>query len=200
MNLNELAKEAHQISVDHGWWEKEPSFGDLVSLMHSELSEALEEYRAGRPMVWHGCLSPDPEAQRECEMNDRCKWGKDTCKARDKKPEGIAVELADCIIRILDWAGHEGTNVDYYIKTMESTRDHKSVFDEDFGDFISFCHTILSNAYIQKDELGRGMCLCLEIIYILEWAEKERVDMEAVIREKMAYNRTRPYRHGGKLL
>lgn len=42
--------------------------------------------------------------------------------------------------------------------------------------------------------------MCLEIIYILEWAEKERVDMEAVIREKMAYNRTRPYRHGGKLL
>lgn len=192
MSLNELAKEAHQIAVEHGFWDPEPSFGDLVALMHSELSEALEEYRAGNrirpgeptPMVYYSGRGYVATDTTEC------------CK----KPEGIAVELADCIIRILDWAGHEGTNVDYYIKTMESTRDHKSVFDEDFGDFISFCHTILSNAYIQKDELGRGMCLCLEIIYILEWAEKERVDMEAVIREKMEYNRTRPYRHGGKLL
>lgn len=134
MNLNELAKEAHQISVEHGWWEKEPSFGDLVALMHSELSEALEEYRAGRPMVWHVCCFPDPETQRECEMNDRCKCNKETCKFRDRKPEGIAVELADCIIRILDWAGKEG------------------------------------------------------------------MDMESIIREKMEYNKTRPYRHGGKLL
>ena len=102
MNLNELAKEAHQIAVEHGFWSPEPSFGDLVSLMHSELSEALEEYRAGRPMVWHGCMFPDPESQYECEMNEGCKQNRETCKARDKKPEGIAVELADCIIRILD--------------------------------------------------------------------------------------------------
>lgn len=29
---------------------------------------------------------------------------------------------------------------------------------------------------------------------------KEGMDMESIINEKMAYNRTRPYRHGGKLL
>ena len=123
MNLNELAKEAHQIAVDHGWWEKEPSFGDLVALMHSELSEALEEYRADRGMVWH----------KVEEIKARYP-GESDVKLVSCKPEGIAVELADCIIRILDWMGKEG------------------------------------------------------------------VDMEAVIREKMDYNRTRPYRHGGKLL
>ena len=30
MNLNELAKEAHHIAVEHGWWSPEPSFGEDV--------------------------------------------------------------------------------------------------------------------------------------------------------------------------
>ena len=132
MNLNELAKEAHQIAVDHGWWSPEPSFGDLVALMHSELSEALEEYRAGNPNVWDACMQDG----LPCDKETREAYGKGHCSGLEveEKPEGIAVELADCIIRILDWAGKEG------------------------------------------------------------------VDMESIIKEKMAYNRTRPYRHGGKLL
>lgn len=119
MSLNELAKEAHKIAVEHGWWDKEPTFGDLVSLMHSELSEALEEYRAGRPMEYVD------DIEKCVRITDRTLFA-------GRKPEGIAVELADCIIRILDWAGKEG------------------------------------------------------------------VDLDAIIREKMEYNRNRPYRHGGK--
>ena len=38
------------------------------------------------------------------------------------------------------------------------------------------------------------------IIRILDWAGKENIDMDAIIREKMEYNKTRPYRHGGKVL
>lgn len=35
----------------------------------------------------------------------------------DEKPEGIAVEMADCIIRILDWCGKEGIDIDRIIST-----------------------------------------------------------------------------------
>ena len=32
------------------------------------------------------------------------------------KPDGIAVEMADCLIRILDWFGYEGLDVDEIVR------------------------------------------------------------------------------------
>ena len=132
--LNELAKEIHKTAVEHGWWNLAPSFGEVVALCHSELSEALEEYRDGRPMLWRKCMTS--EGDTPCMEGGCGDWTDSVCELSclSPKPEGIAVEMADCIIRILDWAAHEG------------------------------------------------------------------VDMDAVVKAKMEYNRTRPYRHGGKKL
>lgn len=134
MNINEFAKEVHQNAVEHGWWDESRTVGEIIALCHSELSEALEEYRAGRPMIWYQCLSTDQVVPCVKERCPDWKYGVCEIDAIEKKPEGIAVELADCIIRILDYLGKEG------------------------------------------------------------------VDVEAVLAEKHAYNKTRPYRHGGKVL
>lgn len=116
--FNDWAKRIHRIAVDHGWWESEDGkcddgdrpFPEIVALCHSELSEALEEYRNGKPMAYingywpkydTGMTTPKPiKAMQLDEWED------------DEKPEGIAVEMIDCIIRILDWLGHEGIDVD----------------------------------------------------------------------------------------
>lgn len=80
---------------------------EVLALIHSEVSEALEEYRNGR-------LPTEVYA------------------GNNGKPEGIPIELADVIIRVLDYCGYAG------------------------------------------------------------------IDIDAAISQKHEYNRTRPYRHGGK--
>ncbi len=36
------AKEVHDTAREKGWWDKERNDGEMIALMHSELSEALE--------------------------------------------------------------------------------------------------------------------------------------------------------------
>lgn len=45
MTVNEFAKEVHENAVAHGWWETARSFPEVAALIHSEVSEALEEWR-----------------------------------------------------------------------------------------------------------------------------------------------------------
>ena len=87
--LYKLTKEIHENAVAHGWWDEPRNLLEIAALCHSELSEAVEEYRAGSPMVWAN---------------------------EDGKPKGIATEMADCLIRILDWFGHEGLDVDEIVQ------------------------------------------------------------------------------------
>lgn len=120
MKLNQLSKEIHQNAVNHGWWDDERSFGDIIALCHSELSEALEEYRAGNrirkdqptPMVYYSGGGYVADKPTKC------------CT----KPEGVAIEMIDCLIRILDWCGRNGIDVEALIKEKHEynvTRPYK---------------------------------------------------------------------------
>jgi len=114
--LNELAKEIHKNAADHGWWDEERSFGEIIALCHSELSEALEEYRGGNAGTYYPCPIGCPARRGEIT----CRAGYDRVKCTNltapPKPEGIPIELADCIIRILDYCGKSGIDIDEAIR------------------------------------------------------------------------------------
>lgn len=87
MTINELVSRAHENAVRHGFWDKPPEFGTAIALIHSELSEALEEHREGKNAYY----------------------------VENGKPEGYAVELADAVIRIADLCGALGIDLEEVI-------------------------------------------------------------------------------------
>jgi hypothetical protein len=110
MNIQQLIKESYWTAQSKGWWDGgECNVPEKLALMHSEISEALEEVRKGKTLgeIYYG---------------------------EDGKPEGFLVEIADLFIRA--------------------------------GDFIG--------AHDLDEEFMRAL------------------------KEKLAFNKTRPYRHGGK--
>lgn len=225
MKWNKLRDEVHKNAVDHGWWEKPITFSEVIVLCHSELSEAMEEYRAGRPMVYCG----DGVRQGPACEEEMCNGVNCLRYFPDRKPEGIAVELADCILRILDYMGRVRADVDGIIRDVRALAPApEAQSKKPLPDLVAGCHYLLSGAYSsqrQAEILGRKrdgrkikparphfplrprdfersarqrMVGC--ILDIMRWAKANGVDMEAVILAKNEYNKGRPYRHGGKRL
>lgn len=118
MEIKTLVAKAHENAVKHGFWEPPLSFGTAIALIHSELSEALEEERNGNPDVWFACNESDsfltcaPQDETDCIMYSK----ENLCKYRSRKPEGVADELADAVIRIADLCGHLGIDLEEVIE------------------------------------------------------------------------------------
>jgi len=115
ISLNQLRDKIHETAVKKGWWEEDRTFPEILALCHSELSEALEDYRDGKPVN-----------QVEGIFIER--QGKEPEFAKHEKPEGVPIELADCIIRILDYCGKEGIDIEAAVKMkmeFNETRPHR---------------------------------------------------------------------------
>ena len=105
LGLNECAKDCHEAAVKGGWWhdsqgkKKERNVGELLCLIHSEISEAMEGARKGLM---------DTHLKHKSMME---------------------VELADAIIRIFDLAESKNFNLGQTIyEKLEYNRsraDHK---------------------------------------------------------------------------
>ena len=204
MNMMKLADEVHRNAKDHGWWEGTRSFGEIIALIHSEWSEALEEERAGRPLVWHMCLD-EANGPAICEHQTECPckldaWETD-CEAYDAKPEGGAVELIDGCIRILDYMAYK--DCANQSVTTEGCREigrrecaeFAGVTAEDLSmaEVVDLLH--MFTALARKEEI-EIYWLKAAIGLAFEWVAGRGRNPETIIQQKHRYNKTRPYKHG----
>jgi hypothetical protein len=115
LNISKLQNEVWKIAEESGWHEKEVSFGDFISNCHAELSEAFEIYKT-KGSVAIPAFTP-------FEWMEHYSNGKVDMKTVVSVPSGIPIELADVIMRILDFCETHGIN-------MENTIDIKMEYNK----------------------------------------------------------------------
>lgn len=159
MDLLKLQNEIHQQNKDMGWWDTPRTFDVFICLFHSELSEAME-------------------GDRKNLMDNHL-----------PHYEMFWVEMADFVIRVMDYLGSEGN--DYYYNAYFEDSDLNK-----FGrtGFIARLHSCISGSFDSEDsedieDVTGGLTACVECCF--EYARQNDTNLLQIIDEKRAYNLTR---------
>lgn len=138
MSIRELQALAYKQSADKGFHDNEPTEpravlslnAERIALMHSELSEALEELRSGRAA--NETYYPDPPLPaslvHEAGVEKARKLMRAWVADKPRKPEGVPSEMADVVIRVLDFCGSNDIDLEAMITeklAYNATRGHK---------------------------------------------------------------------------
>ena len=110
-SIKELAKEIHNTSKEKRWWDNgDRNPLEILMLITSELAEAAEEFRNSMPPVYYvdKYTSNVVGEVVDTHYTDNVPAG--------FKPEGWAVEIADAIIRCLDYTEQQGVDIEKIIK------------------------------------------------------------------------------------
>lgn len=113
-NLNELSKEIYSRNVDKGFWDggiEAKNIGEVIALIHSEASEALEADRKNKHSVksynlLNNCSSVETQNEQAYFRQEFETSVKNTFED----------ELADIIIRVLDVCGAMNVDIEWQIE------------------------------------------------------------------------------------
>lgn len=198
MTINELIQVAHADAKAKGWWDEPRNTGELLMLIVSECGEALEAHRSGKrakmdsidynikKMGWDwmtsarvenidGTMSDDAPFKRIFETDI-----KDTFED----------ELADIVIRIADWMGHK--------KWVDTGFAPELVYvhgSENVGENLWSLNKILCGNGDEDAETSSLFCI-QAVVHAFYMAKVYNIDLWRHIELKLAYNRTRPHKHG----
>lgn len=199
--VSTLCEESHRIASEHGWLDRPRGYGTIIGLFHSELSEALEEFRAGRKFneiylqAWKNGHHTSDVRLDEREVIDSL-----IADGFRLKPCGIAIELADFIIRVAEAVETLGFTGRFAQFVATASADG----DDNFPDaFIPQCHSIVSRAYSWSPKAMSSSSvleLASAFMLVFGYCSRNGIPLEQAIEMKTAYNEKREYRHGGKLV
>ena len=96
-------KKVHETAKSKGWWESPRDFGTICALFHEEVSEAFTEYRNGHALT---------------EIYEKA--------GKPGKLEGVPVELADVVIRILDFCEYTGIDLEAVMLQKQAFNEGRS--------------------------------------------------------------------------
>jgi rubrerythrin len=177
----------HQCAVDHGWHEEPREDAEALMLVVSEMSEAVEAYRDHGMASLYKC--------RKCgdvHGPGRCPACGATPSGRDK-PEGVASELADVVVRLLDLAGLKGWSVETIPPPVCLGTAHAPA-----EGFVGDCWRVLEEVMTHLPYRTTGGTMVQWVVHVLNLAWHHGLDLSTAINMKHHYNLTRPHRHGGK--
>ena len=104
--IRDFAREVHSLAREKGWYENPRTTVEALALIHSEVSECLEDLRVAKPFWGADGMAFVEAGITYAELRD--------CPDQRRqlaKPVGPAVELADTIIRVLDLAESQGWDI-----------------------------------------------------------------------------------------
>lgn len=182
-NWDEAISLAHKTAMEHGFWDVTPNYEHLAMLVITELSEAVDADRHDRHAdadeYKEGCAFVN---EYIIDLDDRIKGYKTAYD--DCVKDTVEGELADACIRIMDMMGY----YKIYFVRFRITADLDKPLCE-------FCFRVTEALMAPHGE----KYACQKVLnMLLAYAERNGIDIEWHIHEKMAYNEQRPRLNGKK--
>lgn len=200
--IQEMTDEVREVNIAKGWRDEPKTRGDFLALLHSELSEMLEAFRDHRHADATIPLCADETCPRFGKMVTAltCAQVGSLDRAAHRtmpgKPEGVGSEAADVLIRLLDMCDVHGLTVfdmDMELGDVASLEGDRVRGLVTFGDWVNWLHDGV--AYMSLSAWNSEPVMLRSLV---TFAERWRIDLDAEYTRKIAYNRTRPYQHGGR--
>ena len=193
MDFSTFAKEVYQTAAAHGWHEQKRPAYEVIALIHSEWSEALEEARAGRPLVWHACGMIKETPRLRHRRRGR--------KELPVLPQRCAVRRAQ------SQAGRHRRGADRWLPAHTGLLGETGEpFEIDYAyanplplpALVAMLHGFTSSALDETAQWIDAAWLEEAMDAALSWIAAQGLNPEEILIRKHAYNQRRAYRHGGK--
>lgn len=193
--LAQMIAEVVEVNRANGWYDTDVLLPEALALVHSEISEALEAWRKKGLEPWKLRVLKPATTCLVCRAQTDMRAPE--CPDHPDKPEGVPSEFADIFIRLLDYAWRfDEQDLEAAVRQCGKFGIYDS-FPANMNtlhDLVSLCSHAWEGVFsgTLADHMG-GV-----LVFLRQLSEHYGIDLAAEYEIKLAYNKTRGYRHGGK--